>query len=253
MKSVMCKSTLWNCLLAGLVLLGAALPVEAGVVIDTNPLVEWDIAGSRGASAEVLYSASGVSASSVGSHGVKMWNEKWGYKGFMAATHWEKKSTPHKNKYFQFDVTADEGYSIDYSTISFSLFRGDYKNNKHGAEIWSLQASTDGFKKDIVDLASLDISSSRSDEQVFFDSLDISSLGLKDQTVSFRLYGAADNYNNDYSGLGNTNQYGFKGQGSNLQLGGKVVNNQAVPEPATLIVLGLGGVTVLLRRRKKLC
>ncbi len=253
MNHVIRKTSMYRCLLAGLVLLAGALPAGAGVVVDTDPLVEWDIAGSRGASADVLYSASGVSASSVGSHGIKMWNEKWGHKGFMAATHWEKKSTPHKNKYFQFDVTADEGYSIDYSTISFSLFRGDYKKNKHGAEIWSLQASTDGFKNDILDLAGLDISSSGSDEQVFFDSLDISSLGLKDQTVSFRLYGAADNYNNDYSGLGNTNKYGFKGQGSNLQLGGRVVDNQAIPEPTTLVVLGLGGMTVLLRGRRNLC
>jgi hypothetical protein len=238
------------CLVALTLTLAMPAVSRADTLVPGDTLLEWDIANSRGNTADVLYSARGVSGSSIGSHGVKTWNKNWGYKGFLAATHWEKKDKPHKNKYFQFDVSADDGLSIDYESVSFSLFRGDYSRGRHGAEIWSLKASTDGFKHDILDLAMLDISESGKDEQIFFDQLDISDLGRKAGTVSFRLYGASDNYNRDYSGLGNTNQKGFSGTGSNLKVTGNVSSNDAIPEPATLAVLGLGGMTVLLRRRK---
>lgn len=219
-------------------------------------IAEWDIAGSRGNRADVLYAAEGVSAGRVEAHGVKAWNPGWNYRGFMGATHWNRKDQANPGKYFQFEITAPEATSITYESISFSLFRGDYSRGRHGAEKWYLAASPDGFNQHSLNLARLDISDSGADEQILFSDLDISVLGTVEGTVSFRLYGAADNYNRDYSGLGNvTNgRYGFDGTGSNLivegQLGAPMQGmSMDVPEPTTLLVVCCGGMAAVMRRR----
>jgi hypothetical protein len=236
--------------------IGLSLAVLAASPAWADVIAEWDIAGSRGHRADVLYAAEGVSAGRLETHGVTAWNPGWNYRGFVGATHWNKNDQANPDKYFQFEITAPDETAITYESISFSLFRGDYSRGRHGAEKWYLAASPDGFSEHSMNLARMDISDSGADEQILFSDLDISAVGTVEGTVSFRLYGAADNYNRDYSGLGNVanGRYGFGPTGSNLIIEGQLgepmqAMRMDVPEPTTLLVICCGGMAALMRRR----
>ncbi len=156
-----------------------------------------------------------------------------GYCCFTAASDWgTSAAAPDLTRYYEFSVTAAAGTWIVYEDITLSLFRG-VQAGDHGAELWQLRASHDGYASS---LAAFDISASAADEQTLFSGVDISAVGTRTGTVTFRLYGYDYTAATDYSGLGNhPGPTPLTGTGSDLVMGG-----QLVPEPVTLAQLGLG-------------
>ena len=130
------------------------------------------------------------------------------------------------------------------STISLALFRGVQGAN-HGAELWDLRASTDGFASSDLFLSTFDISASGVDEQIPFLGVDISALGTQAGSVTFRLYGYDYTSPADFSGLGNDSGWVISGTGSNV-----IIEGTVVPEAPTGSLLG-GGLALLAVRRRR--
>jgi hypothetical protein len=195
------------------------------------PIIDWDILASDGNTASVLSSDPDVSGTDLTPVNVTPW--PGGYCCFTAAADWgASAAAPDTTKYYEFSVTAAAGHSIIYEDITLSLFRG-IQGTDHGAQLWELRASHDGYAGT---LAAFDISASEADEQTLFSMADISAVGTRSGTVTFRLYGYDYTSPVDYSGLGNhPGPTPLSGTGSNLIVGGQVV-----PEPETLAQLGLG-------------
>ena len=195
------------------------------------PIINWDILGSDGNTASAVGLLPEVSGADLTPVNVTPW--PGGYCCFTAASGWgTSAAAPDLTRYYEFSITADPGYWIVYEDITLSLFRGVQAGN-HGAELWQLRASHDGYASS---LAAFDISASAADEQTLFSNVDISALGTRPGTITFRLYGYDYTAATDYSGLGNhPGPTPLTGTGSDLVVGG-----QLVPEPVTLAQLGLG-------------
>jgi len=217
-------------------------------------ILEYDIAGANGQTAQVAASAANLAASTLTATGVNTRNPNAGYTGMVAAANWPTSSSPDPGKYFEFSLTADPGYSVTYGSITLALFR-DYQNaNRYGPQSWQMHASTDGFSLSDVLLFSLDISSSTPDEQVVIGDQDISALGTQSGTVSFRLYGYNRKGSSVYAGLANEGGTHLTGTGANLILKGLVNPPGTLPEPITILILAMGAVAyffcpALIRKR----
>ncbi len=212
----------------------------SGSLAGAAPIVEWDVAGSDGATVPVLSTASHVSAADVVPVNVNPW--PGGFCCFAAASGWASGASADPGRYYELSVTPDAGYSIRFETLTLSLFRGIQGAN-HGAEDWELRASHDGFSSTLL---SFDLAGSGADEQVLFADQDISAIGTHTGPVQLRLYGFDYTSASDYSGLGNhLGPSPLTGTGSNLVLGGVVQQLLVVPEPSTfaLVALGLLGLT----------
>lgn len=204
---------------------------------------EWDLASATGQSANPLGTAANVTASAISAPaGVTEWSSV-AQDGFIAASNWAPGLSPDPTKYYEWTVTAGPGYLIAYQTLTLALFRGIQGGN-HGAELWDLRASTDGFTSSDAYLRTFDISSSAMDEQTIFAGVDISAIGTVAGTVTFRLYGYDYTSSSDYSGLGNDSGWLIYGTGTNPLLTGTIV-----PEPRTALLVLLG-LTALGRPRR---
>ncbi len=220
-------------------------------------IASFDVARADGKTAEAGYTADGITASDLKAHGVNALNPRHNYKGMVAAKGWSKKDYRSPGKYFEFSVSAEDGMAMDFETISMALFRGHgYGGKKHGAQTWELRASGDRFRHEDQHLVTMDISDSDWDTQTRFIDQDISALGSREGEVTFRLYGYNQTNNHDYAGLGNEGgaidqRYCgvLKGMGSDVVIGGSVAS--AVPEPATAGVLAVGGLALVIRRKRK--
>jgi hypothetical protein len=215
-------------LLCALVL---TLAAEAGAV----PLATWDLGNATGQDADVLATALNVSATAIDEVGVAEWPFTT-EDGFVAASGWSSALSYDPGRYYQFTVTAALGYEISYETIDLALFRGIWGGG-HGAQLWDLHASVDGFASSDLDLGTFDISASGADTQTVFAGHDISALGTQAGTVTFRLYGYDHTQPGDYSGLGNDSGWVIFGAGLDPVVSGTVA---AVPEAARSALLWLG-------------
>jgi hypothetical protein len=234
---------------AALVLaLGFASPAAAA------PIVTWDLANATGQEAVVLATALHVSATRIDEVGVNQWSSA-GQDGFVASSGWGTSALSYDpSKYYEWTVSADPGYEIDYQTFDVSLFRG-ISGGGHGAQRWDLRASTDGFATSDLALGTFDISASGVDVQTTFAGHDISALGTQGGTVTFRLHGYDYTQPNDYSGLGNDSGWLIYGTGLDPMIGGTVAvsaggpTSVLEPPPTLLACLGLAGLAVSGRRR----
>lgn len=213
-------------------LLFAAAPAGAAII------AEWDLANATGQSAVVLAAAADVTATPItASAGVTPWNDT-SEDGFIAASGWAPGAAADPTKYYEWSVTAAPGVTISYQTLTLALFRG-IQGSDHGAELWDLRASTDGFGASNVLLQTFDISSSGVDEQVVFAGADISAIGAVVGTLTFRLYGYDYTSAADFSGLGNDSGWLIAGTGANPVVEGDVTTTTPEPDTAMLLTLGL--------------
>jgi hypothetical protein len=209
------------------------------------PIVEWDLANATGQTAAVLSAATNTSATAIAPSGaITAWSST-AQDGFIAASGWGV-AAPDAARYYEWTVSADAGFAVDYQSITLALFRG-IQGGTHGAEQWDLRASTDGFAASNIALQTLDISGSAADQQTLFSALDISALGTVAGTVTFRLYGYDYTQPADFSGLGNDSGWLIGGTGINPLIDGSVVT--VVPEPGTALLVGLGLIALGVRRR----
>lgn len=229
--------------------LAAALSVAAFALAPAAralSIVEWDLAAATGQTADVLLAAADVSATAIqASAGVTPWAST-AQDGFIAASGWATGLTPDPARYYEWSVSADPGFAIDYQSLTLALFRG-IQGADHGAQRWDLRASTDGFATSDLYLQTLDLSASPADTQTLFAGADISALGTVAGTVSFRLYGYDYTSTADFSGLGNDSGWLIYGTGANPRIDGNVV--LATPEPGTALLIGGGLLLLGLRRR----
>jgi len=197
------------------------------------PIATWDIANATGQSAAVGFTETGVSAVDLVSVGVTLWPNT-NQDGFVVASDWAPGAVADPSRYFEWSFTIDASTEIDLNSIDLALFRG-LQGPNHGAELWDLHASLDGFSGSDIALATLSIAASAGDEQTLFN-VDLSTLGtLMNATLTFRLYGYDYTSNNDYSGLGNDSGWQIGGTGADV-----VIDGILVPEPGVALLVGLG-------------
>ena len=221
-----------------------ALALLLGARANAVPIAIWDIASATGASAAVTFTETNVTATALSVTGVAPWT--FGQNGFVVAAGWAPGLAPDPGRYFEWSVTAAPGSSIQFNSMDLALLRGIQGAN-HGAQLWDLRASTDGFASSML-VQTLDISGSAADTQTIF-SVDLSPLGSQAGTVTFRLYGYDYTSPVDYSGLGNDSGWVIYGTGVNLGIDGSVVS--LVPEPGSLPLFGAGLVLLAALRRRR--
>jgi hypothetical protein len=133
------------------------------------------------------------------------------------------------NQFFQFNIAPDAGMELDMSSITFDAARGGASTPRG----WVVRSSLDGFASDI----GTDVVPSQNPNLTAFG-IDLSGLSLFQNVtsqVTFRIYGYAPT-----TGVGMFYD--------NIAVHGSV---QAVPEPGTLAVLGIGALVALRRRRRQ--
>lgn len=201
-------------------------------------IVEYDIANANAADSSIVNTAivaGNTSASTMASNGL---TNPFDFPGTFCYV-W---TGPGLNpaEYYEFEVTPDAGFAIDYDTFDLSVASGSGSNLN-----FELHASLDGFESsDIL----LDGAGFVADSTWHaFNDLDASSLGTQSVAVAFGLYlfsTTDDTFG--FAGLGNEPVFGDEGQ--NFRVNGTVM---PVPGPATLgiaCVFALGGVV---RRRRR--
>ena len=227
-----------------LMIVAMASPIWADYIL------QYDIAGADGVTAQVADIAANITATELGVEGVTTKNPS----GMVSAMRWPTVSVPDPGKHLEFAVTAGPGYTVSYDSITFALFRDYNSASDYGAESWQLHGSIDAFSASDIFLFSVSIAGSGPDEQVVFSQQDISVLGTQSGTVTFRLYGYDAGRNNRYAGLGNEGGTYLTGSGSDLIVEGLVNPPSPVPEPMTIVLLALGALAyflcpILVRRR----
>ena len=231
-----------------LMIVAMASPIWADYIL------QYDIAGADGVTAQVADIAANITATELGTEGVTTRRPGGEYDSMVSAMRWPTVSVPDPGKHLEFAVTAGPGYTVSYDSITFALFRDYNSASDYGAESWQLHGSIDAFSASDIFLFSVSIAGSGPDEQVVFSQQDISVLGTQSGTVTFRLYGYDAGRNNSYAGLGNEEGTYLTGTGSDLILEGLVSPPSPAPEPMTILVLALGTVAyffcpIFVRRR----
>lgn len=124
------------------------------------------------------------------------------------------------NQFFQFTATPDAGFELDLTNLTFDAARGGFSTPRG----WVLRSSLDGFATDI---ATATIPTAEPTLTPFL--IDLSGPAFQDvaSAMTFRIYDFAPSI-----GVGIFYD--------NLTLNGAVAQVQAVPEPASLALLGLG-------------
>ncbi|NNL66368.1 MAG: hypothetical protein HKP30_09010 [Myxococcales bacterium] len=236
----------WSIRPLGLVLTLIACGAFAGSAT-AAPIVTWDVANATGQDAAVLSTALNVSATSIDEVGVSEWTST-AQDGFVAASGWTADATgPDAGQYYEWSITADAGYGVTYDSFDVSLFRGIWGGG-HGADLWELHASIDAFATFDLDLGTFDISASAADEQTTFLGHDISALGMRGGTVTFRLYGYNQTQAGDYAGLGNDDgAWLISGTGVNPVVHGTA----SVPEPRAALLAAMGSLGLLVGGRRR--
>ncbi len=198
-------------------------------------LVSYDFTTDRAA----VSSADGVTAADVFSGaGITPVVTGGEYAGNATAAGWTTNSTESdalaNEDYIQFNLTVDSSYSYDLEVLEFALV---YNTITRGNNEYTVQALIGG---DYTTIASG--VSSASGELINVDLSGVVNLqGVTDgETERFRIYsyGMWDSTSDTYSGF------------DNISVTGVASPTTVVPEPSSLVLLGLGGLGLMTRRKR---
>ncbi len=193
----------------------------------SGQIVTWNFENTTDATSV----ADGIYASSVSisSGSFRFQSGEGGMIGY--GSHWSRSSD--LDKYLEFSVSADAGYSFDISSFSLQLGR-----TGSGPQNFTLQYSFDGFSSSVFTIGSGSITSTNSNS---LDSFNLSGnlpIDSVTGTITFRLYG------HDASSTGNLRVNDF-------EIFGSITSLSAIPEPSTYTaIIGIFSLGFLLWRRR---
>lgn len=198
-----------------------------GSVLPANALVKYSAPGGSFAPTEVTGNVTASDLSDAGSAGDLQAGATFPNTVFLQQniTSPDPASAVLNNQYFEFTVAADAGFEMDLTSLTFDAARGGASTPRG----WVLRSSVDGYATDI---ATEVVATSLPNLSSF--NVDLLSASYQDLTaVTFRLYGYGPS-----TGIGQFFD--------NIVVNGSV---QPIPEPTTLAALGVGALTLALRRR----
>ena len=135
--------------------------------------------------------------------------------------------------YYSFSIQADTGYQLGLGTLTWDSARGG-TSNERGFFLWADLSVGGAFIKLLEETTPNDTSTQTRDDPTQ-QSVILSAYGDVD-SITFRYYALAD-------------ATGKTMDAANYKLTGDVVS-VAVPEPSSTALLGLGGLALILRRRR---
>ncbi|MEP2776265.1 MAG: PEP-CTERM sorting domain-containing protein [Luteolibacter sp.] len=150
-------------------------------------------------------------------------------------------------QYWQFSITADSGYTFDLDTLTFDIGRAT-----NGTNDWAIRTSVDDFAADLVyrDQGTL---STVTGQTVNFNTFSTSGLsGTSGGGEGTFTAGQFDNLSTITIRIAYDDRQSNTGSASATRLDNWTVNGSvnAIPEPSSAALLGLGGLALILRRRK---
>ena len=133
--------------------------------------------------------------------------------------------------YFTFTVTAASGFTLNLTDLALKTALVD-PSNPSGTTF--VRSSVDGYASDLGSYTQTGTSGSTFTDR----SIDLSGAAYQNlSTITFRIY--------HYDNTDSTSSTGLVHRIDDV-----VLNGSAVPEPASIALLGLGGLSLLVRRRR---
>ena len=213
----------------------AAAPLLFSLEAAAVTVAEWDIANANAgvsSSVGVAVEDPHVTAAPLSAHGNLA--PAFFVQSTFVYRNWTSAPVPDPAKYYEFTITPDLGYSVDYESLLLAVASGSGGPNGNPTGFFQIRASLDGFTTPGAVVVTQTFPKN-AQWQPF--AIDLSSLGTTSSPVTFRftMYQVGDGA---YSGLGVNPIQGPNGR--NLTVTGTVIEGQApagcVPSATTLCI-----------------